>query len=297
MQKKSAITTLLLLILILFIKNETGSQPVVSTPDIAADIKTERIKFSNDSVKITWKMDKLYTGDFIIGRSEKEISTTEDVLQAKLIAIFNSGQDGILIDREIQQGKKYYYIILAKESLIKRKIDIIKNVNYTSEPFSLFAEPESVQSIHVEITDINKIHIKWSKSRGNNIKYNVYRSRSPISSAGELEVSEKITVAEKNEFIDINLPEYGSYFYAVTITDKNGIEYFNPKADQNYTSTGIYIKGKSLATPLNVGAFSGEKCPNLCMRLPKKKLKKKFKLRRKPQQAPLLPQHFWQLVS
>ena len=56
-----------------------------------------------------------------------------------------------------------------------------------------------------------------------------------------------------------HIPDYGSYFYAVTITDKNGIEYFNPKPDQNFTSNGIYIKGKTLATPLNVGAFAGDK--------------------------------------
>ena len=76
-------------------------------------------------------MNKQYTGDFIVGRSEKEILTPEDALQAKLIGIFNSNLDGILIDRDIQQGKKYYYIILAKEFLLKRNIDIIKNVNYT----------------------------------------------------------------------------------------------------------------------------------------------------------------------
>jgi len=259
MQKKYCITTLFILLTVLFLKNDTWTQTDILPPHIAIDIKAERIKFSNDSVKVTWKMNQQYTGDFIVGRSEKELLTPEDVLQAKLIGISNSTLEGILIDRDVQQGKKYYYIILAKDLLLKRQIDIMKNINYTGDPVSLYIEPESVQSLRVDVSDENTILINWKKIKGNNIKYNIYRSRSAISSGGELEVAEKIATTEKNEFTDKNIPEYGSYFYAVTITDKNGIEYFNPKIEQNYNSNGIYLKGKTLATPLNVGAFAGDK--------------------------------------
>ncbi len=250
---------ILLLVTALFIKSGTEAQPVSLPPYIATDIKTERIKFSNESVKITWKMDKNYSGDFILGRSEKEISSIDDALQAKLIGIYNSSMNGIHIDLDIQQGKKYYYIILAKDYLLKRNIDIIRNSNYTPDPFSLYAEPDPVESIKVNVSETTKILIRWNKSRGSSIRYNLYRSRSSISSPGELEVAEKISTTDKNEFTDSSVPDYGSYFYAVTITDKNGIEYFNPKKDQNYTSTGIYLKGKSFASPLNVEAFNGDK--------------------------------------
>ncbi|HNX25709.1 MAG TPA: hypothetical protein PKG60_16805 [Spirochaetota bacterium] len=259
MQKKYWKITLLILMAVLFLKSNAGAQSDSYPPHIAIDIKAERIKFSNDSIKVTWKMDKQYTGDFIIGRSEKQIITPEDALQAKLVGISNSTLDGVLIDRDIQQGKKYYYILLAKDFLIKRKIDIIKNVNYTEEPVSLFIEPESVQSLKADVSGDDKIIINWKKINASGIKYNVYRSRSAISSGGELEVAEKITITEKNEFTDKNISDYGSYFYAVTVTDKNGIEYFNPKIGQNYTSKGIYLKGKTLATPLNVSAFADDK--------------------------------------
>ncbi len=259
MLNKFAVKHLLLITLILFFKSGASTQTALPLPHIAFDIKAERIKFSNDSVKITWKMDKQYQGDFYVGRSEKEMATTEDVLQAKLIGTFISGQDGILIDRDIQQGKKYYYIIIAKDFLLKRKIDIIKNTNYTGEPVSIFIEPESVQAIRADVSDDNSILISWKKGSGSSEKFNIYRSRSAISSGGELGVAEKIGVIEKTEYADKNIPDYGSYFYAVTITDKNGIEYFNPKIDQNFTSNGIYLKGKTLTTPLNVGAFIGEK--------------------------------------
>lgn len=236
-----------------------ATQPKQLPLHIVADIKAERIKFSNDSIKLTWKMNKEYPGDFIVGKSEKEILTADDALKANLAGIFNSGMDGILIDREIQQGKKYYYIILAKDYLVKREIEILKGYNYTAEPVSFFIEPETVKTIRAVVADGDKIIVQWSKTNISNIKYNLYRSRSPISSPAELEVAEKIIIIDKTEFADKNIPDYGSFFYAVTITDKNGIEYFNPKIDQNFTSSGIFIKGKSLATPLNVGAFSGEK--------------------------------------
>ncbi len=247
------------LLISLLAGSNLATQPMQLLPHIAVDIKAERIKFSNDSIKLTWKMNKEYPGDFIVGKSEKEISTIEDALQAKLAGIFNSGMDGVLIDRDIQQGKKYYYIILAKDYLVKRDIEIIKEVNYTSEPVYLFMEPENVKEIKALVSDGDKILIQWTKSNISGIKYNLYRSRSPISSPAELGVAEKIVITDKIDFTDKNVPDYGSYFYAVTITDKNGIEYFNPNINQNFTSNGIYIKGKTLATPLNVGAFSGEK--------------------------------------
>lgn len=247
------------ILITLFISNILAPQPVTHPPYIATDIKTERVKFTGDSIKLTWKMDSRYPGDFIVGKSEKEISNVEDVLQAKLIGIYNSSLEGSLIDRDFQQGKKYYYIILAKEYLLKRDIDIIKNVNYTAEAVTPHSEPEPVKAIRVDVSDDNKILIQWTKSSGSSIKYNIYRSRSAISSTEELEVAEKITVTEKSEYTDNTVADYGSYFYAVTVTDKNGIEYFTPKIDQNYTSNGIFLKGKALTTPLNVTAFIGEK--------------------------------------
>lgn len=255
MQNRYVKTTLLVILLIPLLLKDIKSQTSSYPSHIAVNIKTENIKFSNNSIKITWEMNSKYTGDFIVGRSEKEILTTEDVLKAKLVGIYNSGQEGILIDRDVQQGKEYYYIVIAKDYLVKRKIEIYKNINYTAEPVSLFVEPDPVRSIRADISDKNKIMISWGKIFGSGIRYNVYRSRSPISSAGELGVADKISTTEKNEFIDTGIPDYGSYFYAVTVTDRNGIEYYTPKANQNYTSNGIFIKGKTLTTPLNVGAF------------------------------------------
>lgn len=235
------------------------SQVATYPEHIAYDIKAERIKFSNDSVKLTWKMNSNYTGQFVVGRSESEFNTQDDVLKAKLIGVFYSGQEGLLIDRDLQQGKNYYYTVISKNHLIKREIDILKNINCTGTPLLIFSEPGSVSNIKAEMKKDNSILIDWKNPRGEGLKFNLYRSRSVINAKAELEVAEKLITTDAYEFTDRNVPEYGSYFYAVTVTDRNGIEYFNPEPDKNFTTTGIYLKGKTLATPLNVAAYLGEK--------------------------------------
>lgn len=224
----------------------------------AFDLKAERIRLINDAVKITWKMDTRHTGDFVIGRSEQEFNNISDVLNSKLIGTFNSSQEGIIIDRGLQSGKRYFYVIIAKEDLLRRDIKLINDVNITVVPVSLFAEPGPVESLKLEIFETSSIKLTWTKAKGENLKYNIYRSKSMISGRADLEVAEKIASTEDNSFTDRNVPDYGTYFYAVTITDKNDIEYFTPSANNNYAITGIYIKGRTLTTPLNIGAFLGQ---------------------------------------
>lgn len=248
-------TILAAMILLLPLQSQIASYP----EHIAWGIQAERIKFSNDSVKLTWKMNSNYAGEFVVGRSESEFNTQEDVLKARLVGVFYSGQEGLLIDRELQQGKNYYYIIMSKSHLLKREIEILKNVNCTGYPLLIFSEPGSVSNINAEMKKDNSVLIEWKNPRGDGLKFNLYRSRSVINAKAELEVAERLATTDDDEFTDKNVPEYGSYFYAVTVTDKNGIEYFNPEPGRNFTATGIYHKGKTLATPLNVAAYLGDK--------------------------------------
>lgn len=235
------------------------SQIATYPEHIAYDIKTERVKLSNDSIMLSWKMNSSFTGEFVAGRSESEFNTNEDVLKATLIGLFYSGQEGLLIDRNLQQGKKYYYIVISKKHLLKRDIEILKNVNCTGTPVSIYSEPGSVAGIKAVLKKDKSVSVEWNTPRGSGLKFNLYRSRSVINTKAELEVAEKLATVDDDEFSDKNLSEYGSHFYAVTVTDKNGIEYFNPAPDKNYTTSGIYLKGKTLATPLNVAAYLGDK--------------------------------------
>lgn len=235
------------------------SQIATYPEHIAYDIKTERIKLSNDTIMLTWKMNSSFTGEFVVGRSESEFNSQEDVLKATLIGVYYSGQEGLLIDRNLQQGKNYYYILISKRHLLKRDIEILKNVNCTGTPVSIYSEPGNVTGIKAVLKKDKSVSVEWNTPRGSGLKFNLYRSRSVINTKAELEVAEKLTSTDDDEYSDKNLSEYGSYFYALTVTDKNGIEYFNPAPDKNFTTTGIYLKGKTLATPLNVAAYLGDK--------------------------------------
>ena len=236
---------------------QTGAYPQEQRlPEhIAYDIKAERIKFTNDSAKITWKMNPNFNGEFVVGRGQGEFKNIDDVLKAKLVGVFYPTQDGFLIDRDLQPGKSYYYIILSKEHLLKREIEIIQGVNCTSTPIIISTEPGIVTNISAELKKDSSVVIKWKNPKGDNLKFCLYRSKSLISSPAELEVAEKIATTDNNEFMDNNIPEYGSFFYAVTVVDKNNIEYFSPEPDKNFTTKGVYRKGKTLSTPLNVAAF------------------------------------------
>ncbi len=235
------------------------SQIATYPEHIAYDIKTERVKLSNDTIMLTWKMNSSFPGEFVVGRSESEFNSHEDVLKATLIGVFYSGQEGLLIDRNLQQSKNYYYIIISKKHLLKRDIEILKNVNCTGTPVQIYSEPGNVTGINAELNKDKSVLIEWNNPRGSGLKFNLYRSRSVINSKEELEVAEKLASIDDDEYTDKNLSDYGSYFYAVTVTDKNGIEYFTPKPDRNFTTGSIYLKGKTLATPLNVDAYLGEK--------------------------------------
>ena len=113
-----------------------------------------------------------------------------------------------------------------------------------------------VKSIKAESKN-QGIRIKWDTggTRGN--KFNVYRSPSIINSAQELYAASRLATIKDNTFADNSVPEFGTYYYAITVTDKNNIEYFTPLSGENFTYEGIYLKEKTISTPLNVTAFSG----------------------------------------
>jgi fibronectin type 3 domain-containing protein len=223
---------------------------------IAFNINAEKVPFSSDSIKLTWQMNRNFSGDFVVGRSETPLNTIDDVLKSKLVGIFNPVLEGVLIDKNLEQGKDYYYIVIAREKLLKREIKILSNVNTTSYPVSLHHEPGMIRSLKAE-TRNKSIRLKWATDKAKGLLFNLYRSPSVINSMQELTAASKITSTSDNTFTDSTVPEFGTYYYAVTVTDKNNIEYFTPIPGENYTTQGAYIKEKTISTPLNVTAFAG----------------------------------------
>jgi len=244
-------------ILIIFILFSFLAARQINHPEhIAFNIKAERIPLSGNAIKVTWEMNRNFSGDFVVGRSESPFNSIEDILKAKLAGISNPSLEGMITDKNLQHGKEYYYAVIAKEKLLKREIELFKNVNITSAPVSLHAEPDMVKSIKAD-TRGQGIRIRWDGGSAKNVKYNVYRSRSPINSDSELTVSSKLATVGDSAYTDTTVPEFGAFFYAVSVTDKNDVEYFTPVPGQNFTTIGIFIRDRSISTPLNVAAFAG----------------------------------------
>ena len=223
---------------------------------IAFNINAEKVPFSSDSIKLTWQMNRNFPGDFVVGRSEAPLNTIDDILKSKLVGIFNPALEGILIDKNLEQGKDYYYIVVARERLLKREIKILSNVNTTSYPVTLHLEPGMIKSLKAE-TRNKSVRKKWDTNKAKGLLINLYRSPSIINSQQELTVAAKLTSTSDDSVTDSTVPEFGTYYYAVTVTDKNNIEYFTPIPGENYTTQGAYIKKKTISTPLNVEAFAG----------------------------------------
>jgi hypothetical protein len=96
MIKKRIHIPLMIILAALVLTMPLISQVATYPEHIAYDIKAERVKLSNDTIMLSWKMNGSYTGEFVIGRSENEFNTSEDVLKATLIGVLYSGQEGCL---------------------------------------------------------------------------------------------------------------------------------------------------------------------------------------------------------
>ena len=75
MIKKRIHISLMTIFAALMILMPLRSQIATYPEHIAYDIKTERVKLSNDTIMLTWKMNSSFTGEFVVGRSENEFNS------------------------------------------------------------------------------------------------------------------------------------------------------------------------------------------------------------------------------
>jgi len=258
MNQKTAVKALffsvITILLLLMPEKSSFSQkkPLTSADNIRTSITGKENKY----IKITWNMTRKNSGDYVLGRSDKPILTIKDVLKCKLMGIFNPAQRGEFIDQSVNTGKQYYYVILTKKELNGNNITLYNNINTTSNSVVVEKARKMVKSIDAS-AGWNKIKIEWDRSE-DKYKYALYRANSPIASIKELKIAKRITVTDDDEFTDKKISKYRTYFYAVSIIDGDR-EFFIPKKDENFTTTGVFIKASSSSTPLNITAFLKDK--------------------------------------
>ena len=233
-------------------------------PYIARNVKAVKLSNVKGAVRITWDVHPEFDEDFIVGRTEELPYTSERALKAISIKVVPSVADSSMIDSGLPPGE-YYYVILSKDKVKDRTIELYPDVNYTSVPVviekdipstSYSGYPEQVTLIHGLVINMTQVLLTWKGVESSGIVYTIYRSSSPLNTPEELRNAKKIAfITDGSEsFIDKGIKKTGNYFYAVTTKDLSGNEDLQLIPDQSYTASGIFITFSQQNTVSNLKA-------------------------------------------
>lgn len=227
-------------------------------PDFMAfGIKAERAKDVKNAVVISFNADPSYLKEFVVGRSNEMIDSKDRVLSAMSVKEVFGRDKNVVVDMDLKPGR-YYYVVMAKEKILSRNIELFKDVNYTVIPVSIESDPrdrfiDNITMLQGEKAGEGKIALKWKKLDVTGILYTIYRSRGVIDTADKLAASEKAgVVVDKDSFLDTEAVFKGAYFYAVTVKEINGKENIILKQGQNYTINAILIEDNVKAVISNL---------------------------------------------
>ncbi len=218
---------------------------------IARNIKAVKLSNVKGAVRVTWEVNPEFDGDFIVGRASVLPYTSERALQAISIKVVPSVADSSIIDSGLPPGE-YYYVILSKDKVKDRAIELYPDVNYTSVPVVIEKDipsityretPEQVTLIHGLVINKTQVLLTWKGIESSGIVYTVYRSDSPLNTPEALKSAKRLAfITDGSEsFIDKNIKKTGDYFYAVTTKNLSGNEDLQLIPDQSYTASGIFI--------------------------------------------------------
>jgi len=236
-----------------------GALPVY----IAYNIKAQSLPNIKNAIKISWNVNPLYKGDFILGRAGEVIDTQERAMTAKSLRVVRARDTLSVIDSGLKPGR-YYYVVLASEKVKSGDIELYRDVNYTS--FPIMIDPpkpartqEQVSMIFARNIGDQKVLVTWNLISAGDVSYAVYRSGASIDTKQRLREAKKIaTVKNEQQYIDDTIDSPGVYYFAVTAIDADGKENTLLIPDQNYTSFGIRVARKRNITVGNLKAVKVE---------------------------------------
>lgn len=222
---------------------------------IARNIKAQRIPEIAGAVKITWEADPAFDDEFIVGRSLEVPHFAERALNAKSIKVVPAGSEMSAIDSNLPPGN-YYYVVLAKQKVQERDVELLPNVNYTTVPVVIEKEqlsvpkiklPEQVTLIHAMVINRNQVLITWKGTQQAGIVYNIYRGNEALNSPSKVRNADLIAKlpSNKTSYLDTSITKTGNYYYAVTTKDIEGNEDLQLIPDQSYTVNGVFVAMES----------------------------------------------------
>ncbi|MCX7677969.1 MAG: tetratricopeptide repeat protein [Spirochaetes bacterium] len=231
---------------------------------VARNIKAERIPQIVGAIKITWEADPGFDDEFIVGRSLEVPHSMEKALNAKSIKVVPAGAEMSAIDSNLPPGN-YYYVVLAKQKVQDRDVELFPNVNYTTVPVVIEQEkieipkvkyPEQVTLIHAMVINRNQVLITWKGIHQSGVVYNVYRGTEALNSPSKIKNADVIAQlpANKTSYIDTGIKKTGNYFYAVTTKDVEGNEDLQLVPDQSYTVNGVFVAMQAQYLVTNISA-------------------------------------------
>ncbi len=237
---------------------------------VARNVKAQNIPDIKGAIRITWDADPAFDDEFIIGRALEVPHSVEKALNAKSIKVVPAGAERFAIDSNLPPGS-YFYVVLAKQKVQDRDVELFPNVNYTTVPVVIDKEaveivriklPEQVTLIHAMVLNRNQVLVTWKGTQQTGIVYNVYRGSEPLNSAAKVRNADAIAQipADKTSYVDTGISKTGNYFYAVTTKDVQGNEDLQLVPDQSYTVSGVFVamQAQNLVTGLAGQVFASK---------------------------------------
>ena len=216
------------------------------------------------SIRISWDLNPKYlSGDYVVARSNDVIDNADKVRAARVIYTVKAASKNVVVDSDCVPGT-YYYVVLSKKSIIDNKIELFKDINYTTRPVSIGKEGPQlmVSKIKAELMENSRVRLTWQKIDKDGIFYTVYRSGQSIDTENKLKESQKLaTKTDTGEYVDEKISSPGTYFYAITAKVLDGKDNLSLVPEANFTVKGVSvgvaqaekIKIKSIAAKVDKG--------------------------------------------
>lgn len=233
-------------------------------PHVVTNIKAQPVANVKGAIRISWKRDPSSPDDFIVGRSTAPIDTRDRALAAKSVQIVSPGSQSMVIDSNLPPGE-YFYVVLSKEKVMSKDVEIYPDVNYTTRPVILEKEPAAkpVQSLPPQVTLLHgqtvnrtQVLLSWQGIDSRGTSYVVYRGLQALSTPDKIRRAERIAVITDGQqsYTDNGLKNSGVYYYAVTTRDAEGNEDLKLVPDQSYMTEGVAVEFISQITVTNLRA-------------------------------------------
>ena len=218
---------------------------------VARSIKAELIDGVEGAVRIVFSVDPHSKCDFLLGRTTRIPSSPEVALQATTIKVVLAGAEPVAIDSNLPPGQ-YYYVVLARDKIVEKDIELYPDVNYTSAPIVIKKKiPElpakrlydHVTLLYARVVNKTQVLLTWKGIQQPNIVYNIYRATEPLNSPKKIKNARLVGEIQSDveSYIDRTISQTGKYYYAVTVKDMEGNEDIQLIPDQSYTSAPVSV--------------------------------------------------------